>query len=198
MDVVMQLIGQHSFLRQICGYVVRGLAVVTFFAGLTGFVHIWKFTESLSGGQIPGAVLFLLIFVIAIYMVIHILWIRGAQFFALPEAEFSISHFSELFLKTAAEVYAAFSMPMAVACGVLIWFTGGGAQGIMMKVVPFAKRFGDYSFTGGLLHMVGGVLYAFFFFILLYLLAELLVMVLDITMNIRFTRTVAEQLEKKK
>ncbi len=167
-------------------------------AGITGFVQIWKFTETLQIGQMPGSVIFILLFIVAIYMVVHILLLRAGALLEMPEAEFGIVHIGLVFIKLAGELYAAFAVPMALGGGILIWFTSGRAQEIIGRVAPFLKYFGDYTFTGGIVHILGGLLYAFFTLIVSYILAELLMMALDVTMNIRFMRHVAEQFEKNK
>jgi len=197
MPMVLQKLAQEKFFRKICVIALQVLAVVAGFAGITGFVQIWNYTSRLQGSVLPGGVIFILFFVVAVYMVVHTLWIRSQQLQELPEAEFCIVHIAASFIRLVGELYACLAVPVAVGGGIFIWFGQGGAKDFIKNLFPLLKSFGEANFLGGIEFILGGVFYALFVLLFCYLLAELLVILLDLTMNTRFTRQIVEQYDKK-
>ena len=188
MPMVLQQMAREIFFRKICASALRLLAVVAVFAGLTGFVHIWNYTVKQQGSQIPGCVIFILLFAVAVYMVVHTLLIRAGQLLELPETEFGIVSIASVFLRLGGELYASIAIPIAVGGGIFIWFGREDARYFIRSVTPMVKGFGDGTFLGGIEFMLGGVFCAFFVLLLSYLLAELLEIMLKLAMGSKATR----------
>lgn len=178
--MVLQQLAQEKFLRKICAIALRLLAVVAVFAGLTGFVKIWNYTVNQQGSEIPGCVIFILAFAVAVYMVVHSLLIRAGQLLELPETQFGMVSIASIFLRLGGELYVSVSLPIAIGGGIFIWFGREDAKDFITSVVPMVKSFGDGTFLGGIEFMLGGVFYALFVLLLSYLLSELLEIVLKL------------------
>lgn len=151
-------------LRVVAGLVVP-LSLVTFFkAG--------KVIFDLPASGILGGILFQMFFVVAIYCVVHGLFIRARNIDALPGGDYNMFPLAAIVVRALGEAFAAFISLVAVGGGFFVWFTGKGVSAILSPLPGFLPVFGDTTFMGGIQFMVGGVLSAFAVLALAYLLAE--------------------------
>ena len=198
MKPVLQLISQGDFFRKAFAMFLRALAVVTVIAGLVVWVMVWK---SLSGATVLlvlGIIIFQILFVIAIYMVVHALLIRADDITKLPNADYTVIPIVSVALKLCGEIYACFMAVISLAGGILIWFIGSNAFYFIRKSTIFMPGYGSGSdFLGGLIFIVGGWLIAFFVLAVFYFLAETVVVLVDIAKNTKITRQIAEKQSKK-
>ena len=130
-------------------------------------------------------------------MVVHTIFIRAGDISALPDSDYTVIPIVSIALKLCGEIYACFSVVVAIAGGILIWFIGGNAFYFIRKSSPLyaGAGFGGYNsdFLGGLMFMVGGWLVAFLVLVIFYFFAETVVVMADIAKNTKITREVAEQ-----
>ena len=198
MESVLQLIAQGRFFRKAVAVILQALAVVVSIAGLVAWMSMWKFAARAPFFALLGIVFFQLLFVVALYMVAHTLFIRARDIAALPDEEFYVIPIVAIALKLIGEVYASFVAVMSVAGGILIWFMRGYAFSLVKKAAPFVPRLGNgEGFVGGLLFMGGGLFAAFVVLVLTYFLAEAVCMMAESARNIKITRQIAEQYDKK-
>jgi hypothetical protein len=197
MKPVLQLISVGQFFRKAFAIFLQILAVVIAIAGLVAWVGIWKSVAGQDASLILGIIIFQLFFVIAIYMVVHTMFIRAGDISALPDSDYTVIPIVSIALKLCGEIYACFSVVVAIAGGILIWFIGGNAFYFIKKSGIFmpGPGFGGYGsdFLGGIMFIVGGWLLAFLVLVISYFLAETVVVLADIAKNTRITREVAEQ-----
>lgn len=197
MKPVLQLISVGQFFRKAFAIFLQILAVVIAIAGLVAWVGIWKSVAGQDASLILGIIIFQLFFVIAIYMVVHTMFIRAGDISALPDSDYTVIPIVSIALKLCGEIYACFSVVVAIAGGILIWFIGGNAFYFIKKSGIFmpGPGFGGYGsdFLGGIMFIVGGWLLAFLVLVISYFLAETTVVLADIAKNTRITREVAEQ-----
>jgi len=201
MKPVLQLISLGHFFRKAFAVFLQILAVVIAIAGLVNWVGIWKSVAGQDALLILGIIIFQLFFVIAVYMVVHTMFIRAGDISALPDSDYTVIPIVSIALKLCGEIYACSSAVLAVAGGILIWFIGGNAFYFIQKSGIFMSGpgFGGYGsgFLGGIMFIVGGLLLAFLVLVVSYFLAEIVAVVADIAKNTRITREVAEQYIKK-
>jgi len=198
MESVLQPIAQGRFFRKAVAVILQALAVVVSIAGLVAWMSMWKFAARAPFFALLGIVFFQLLFVVALYMVAHTLFIRARDIAALPDEEFYVIPIVAIALKLIGEVYASFVAVMSVAGGILIWFMRGYAFSLVKKAAPFVPRLGNgEGFVGGLLFMGGGLFAAFVVLVLTYFLAEAVCMMAESARNIKITRQIAEQYDKK-
>ena len=194
MKPVLQLISVGHFFRKAFAIFLQILAVVITIAGLVSWVGVWKSVAAQDVSVILGIIIFQLFFVIAIYMVVHTMFIRADDISALPDADYTVIPIVSIVLKLCGEIYACFSVVVAIAGGILIWFIGGNAFYFIKKSSLFMPGFGYGSdFLGGLMFIVGGLLVSFIVLVVFYFFAETVVVITDIAKNTKITREVAEQ-----
>ena len=194
MKPVLQLISVGHFFRKAFAVFLQILAVVIAIAGLVSWVGVWKSVAGQDASLILGIIIFQLFFVIAVYMVVHTIFIRAEDISELPDTDYTVIPIVSISLKLCGEIYACFAAVLAIAGGVLIWFIDGNAFYFIRKSSPFMPSFGYSSdFLGGLTFMVGGWLVAFLVLVGFYFLAETVVVIIDIAKNTKIIREVAEQ-----
>jgi hypothetical protein len=197
MESVLQLIAQGKFFRKAFTVVLQALAIVVSIAGLVVWMSMWKFAARAPFVVLLGIVIFQLLFVLALYMVAHTLFIRARDIAQLPDEEFYVIPIAAIALKLIGEVYASFVAVMSVASGILIWLMRGYAFSLVKMAAPFVPRLGNgEGFVGGLLFMGGGLFAAFVVLVLTYFLAEAVLVMAESARNLKITRQIAEQHDK--
>ena len=198
METVIEKISQGQFFRKAFAVALQILAVVIVTAALVAWITIWKSISGYSAEAILGVIIFQFLFVIAIYMVVHILLIRAGNINALPDSYYTVIPIVSITLKLIGEAYASFVSVISVAGGILTWFIGSSAFYMVKKSAPLIPNYGSgEGFWGGLVFMAGGLFSAFVGLVLFYFLAESVIVLVDIARNINITRSIAEQDKKK-
>ena len=194
MKPVLQLISVGHFFRKAFAVFLQILAVVIAIAALVSWIGVWRSVAGQDISLILGIIIFQLFFVIAVYMVVHTIFIRAEDISELPDTDYTVIPIVSISLKLCGEIYACFSIVVAIAGGILIWFIGGNAFYFIRKSSLFMPGFGYGSdFLGGLMFIVGGWLVAFLVLVIFYFFAETVVVITDIAKNTKITREVAEQ-----
>jgi hypothetical protein len=197
MESVLQLIAQGSFFRKAFAIVLRTLAIVVSIAGLLTWMSLWRVAAQAPFVALLCIVIFQLLFVVALYMVAHTLFIRARDIAALPDEDFYVIPIAAIALKLVGELYASFVAVMSVAGGILMWPMRGYAYSLVKMAIPFVPRLGNAEgFMGGLLFMAGGLFAAFVVLVLSYFLAEAVLVLAESARNIKITRQIAEQYDK--
>jgi hypothetical protein len=186
MEAVLEKISQGQFFRKAFAVALQILAVVIVTAALVAWIIVWKSISGYSAEAIFGIIIFQLLFVIAVYMVVHILLIRAGNINALPDSEYTVIPIVSITLKLFGEIYASFVAVISVAGGILTWFIGSSALYMVKRSAPLFPSYGNgEGFWGGLVFMVGGLFSAFVGLVLFYFLAEAVVVLIDIAKNIK-------------
>ncbi|MEI6610450.1 MAG: hypothetical protein WCO53_11985 [Deltaproteobacteria bacterium] len=186
METVLEKISQGQFFRKAFAVALQILAVLIAIAALVAWITVWKSISGYSPEAILGIIIFQLLFVIAVYMVVHILLIRAGNISALTDSEYTVIPIVSITLKLFGETYASFVTVISVAGGILTWFIGSSAFYMIKKSAPLVPSYGSgEGFVGGLVFMVGGLFSAFVGLVLFYFLAEAVVVLVDIAKNIK-------------
>jgi hypothetical protein len=198
MKPVLVLISQEQFFRKAFAVALQILSAVFAIAGLLSWIGIWKSISDYSAAAIIGIIIFQLFFVIAIYMVVHILLIRAGDINVLPDADYIVIPIVSICLKLAGEVYACFITMISIGGAILLWFLGGNAIYLIKRSAPLVPGFGGGDgFWGGLIFMFGGLFTALFVLVIFYFLGETVVLISDAARNLKITRKIAEQYDRK-
>lgn len=192
MKPVLQVTSQGQLFSRVFAIILRILAVVAIIAGLVSWIAGWGVVFRLPAVGVIGGIIFQLIFVVAVYMVVHTLLIRAKEIAGLPEAEYVVIPILAIFFKLVGEVFAAFVVPITVGGGILMWFAGAYALQLLGNITSFIPYLGGASFVGGILLMVFGVLVSFLVLLYCYWLSEFTIVFVDIARNTRATRQVTE------
>jgi hypothetical protein len=188
MEAVLEKISQGQFFRKAFAIALQVLAVVIALAALWAWITAWK---SIAGSEysakaILGIIIFQLLFVIAVYMVVHILLIRAGNINSLTDSDYIVIPIVSISFKLFGEIYASFLTVISIAGGILTWFIGSGAFYMIKSSAPIVPSYGSgEGFWGGLVFMAGGLFSAFVGLVLFYFLSEAVIVLVDIGKNIK-------------
>lgn len=172
------LIAQPRFFCRLVSIALRACAALVVLFSLATFFHVGKLTFELPAQAIPGAVLFEIFFVLAIYAVVHVLLIRARDIDQLQAGEFFALPLAAVVTRLLGEAYAAFVSLVGIGGGVFVWFTGQAIAKVFNPLLRalFPALRDDPSFMGGIEFMVSGVLVGLAALIVAYAVSEALVL----------------------
>lgn len=175
---------KYEIFRKVFSTVLRVIAVLTAVGGFVVWVLMWKLVFEIPSAGVAGGIIFQLFFLVAIYMVVHAVFLRAKHISDLPRGEYPIIPVISLFLKLLGEAYAAFTAAIAVGGGILIWFAGGYGLELLENVSRYVPRYeGGTTFLSGILFLLMGIIFAFFILVSFYFVSQLLVVFVDIAKN---------------
>lgn len=187
MKPLLGLLAQGRFFRKLTAMVLRVEAVMTVICCLVLILVLGKQILDLSITGKIGGIIFILLFVITIYMLVHTLLVRAGNIAGQAESDYNIVFIAFILTKLLGELAAIYIVFLSVGGGIFIWFAGADANYVLKEVF---SRFPPVSepFTSGLLVIIGGLTLAFFVLVLAYLLAELLLVFVSIALNTKKSR----------
>jgi len=189
MKKVIDAISDGRFFKKAVAMFLRILALVIIIWSIMSWVGVWKAIVADSAKTIIGMAIFQILFIVALYMVVHAMLIRANDIEGLSDETYTMISITSVFFKLCGEVYAAFGVIVSLAGGILIWFIGRNAYYFIGKVSLFKYGYGfGYDFLGGLTFIVGGWLVAFFVLIFFYFLSEAVIVIADIAKNTKKSR----------
>ncbi len=172
MRTVLNWLAAPRHLNRMLAITLRALAALIVPFSLVTFFKAGKVIFDLPASGILGGIVFQMFFVLAIYAVVHGLFIRARNIDALPGAEYNLFPLAAILVRATGEAIAAFVSLVAVGGGIYVWFTGKGVGTILNPPPKFLPLYGDTTFMGGIEFMVGGVLSAILLVVVTYLAAE--------------------------
>jgi hypothetical protein len=196
---VLKHISEGRLFSRVFAIAIRIFAVLIALGGIVGWVQAWRMVGDLHGFGVLGGIVFQVVFLIAIYMVTHVLLIRASDIARLPMSEFTVIPIVSIFFRTLGEVYACLISALGAGGCVLILFAGDndlvyramrympGTSLVSELAFSFARG-ADSSFIAANLFLLSSALSAFFALVFFYLLAEGTVVFVDIARNIRGLR----------
>jgi hypothetical protein len=191
MRTVLNWLAAPRHLNRLLAITLRVLAALIVPFSLVTFFKAGKVIFDLPASGILGGIVFQLFFVLAIYGVVHGLFIRARNIDALPGTEYNIFPLAALLVRALGEAIAVFIGLVAVGGGVYVWFTGKGVGTILNPPPNFLPLFGDTTFMGGIEFMVGGVLSAILVIVVTYLAAEGLQLLTQAAVRMQESRSAA-------
>lgn len=172
MRTVLNWLTEPRQFNRLLAITLRVLAALIVPFSLVTFFKAGKLIFDLPASGILGGIMFQIFFVLAIYAVVHGLFIRARHIDALPGGEYNMFPLAAVLVRAAGEAMAAFISLVAVGGGIYVWFTGKGVGTILNPPPKFLPLFGDTTFMGGIEFMVGGVMTSILVIVLAYLVAE--------------------------
>ncbi len=176
MRPVLNLLEQERFLRRAVAVTLKvGAALIVLFS-LTLFFSAGRLLFDLPPNGILGAVLFEVLFVLAVYAAVHVLLIRARDIEQLTGGDFIALRLAPTLLRALAEAYAGFVSLVAIGTGFFVWFTNLSVDKVLYPAVRalFPSMREDASFMGGIEFMLSGILVSIGVLLLAYVLAEAL------------------------
>lgn len=179
MRVALDWLAEPRHFNRLIAITMRTVAVVVVPFSLVTFFKAGKVIFDLPPSGILGGILFQALFVLAIYGVVHGLFLRARDIDTLPGGDYNMFPLAALVVRAAGEAFTVFVSLIAIGGGIFVWFTGKGVNAILKPLPGFLPVFGDATFMGGIQFMIGGVLSAVLVLGVAYLAAEALGLVAD-------------------
>jgi hypothetical protein len=197
MKPVLNTVSQGKLFSRVVAIILRIVAIIAIIKGVVSWIGIWTLVFHLSALGVIGGIIFQLIYVIAIYMVVHVILIRAAQISNLPAADYTVIPIIAIFLKLVGEVFACFVVPVAVGACIFIWLAGYGVFDMICPISECVPYLGSGGiFLCGLFVMIFGVVISFLVLMYCYFLSEFTIVFVDIAGSTKATRQIAEQYDK--
>jgi hypothetical protein len=182
MRSLLDLLSRGKDCRKVAAFFLRALAVLIAVSAIVSLFLNWEALfkprpsvvfgrveeASLTGeGAIVGVVS-IVMFVLALYLVIHTLLIRASDIRQAPEDEFTFIPLMAIGLKLIGEIYAGIAIVTSVIGGLLIWITADTssfrALRLLFDFTPFTPGYrsgligGSGFFVAGLNLILGGII----------------------------------------
>lgn len=174
MNRLLPLLGKPGFLSKLVAVMLRVSAAVVTLVSIAFIFHAGKKTFELTTQTIMGGVLFDVLYIVAIYAVVHAILIRASDIEHMPQQDFTVLSMGAILLKLVGEVYAFFVALTAIGGGIYVWFTNQGVSTILNPMPWFYPAPSNPNFTGGLTIILAGLLLATAVLIFFYMLSELI------------------------
>lgn len=168
----LSMLARPSFVNRSIAILLRVLAGLTVPYSLVAVFKAGKVTFELPPSGILGGVLFLLVFVLAIYAVVHTLLIRAREIDGLPGADYNMFSLSAILIKLTGEAWAMFVALVGIGGAMFVWFAEQGVSTILNPLPRFFPTVGNTNFMGGIEFLVGSEVMAIVALIGAYTAAE--------------------------
>ena len=155
-----------------------GALVVPF--SLVLFFKVGKVLFEQPVSQIPGGILFELFFVVAVYCVVHGLFIRADDVDRLPVGAHNMFRLAAVIARALGETTGAFVILVSVGSALYEWLTAKGIGTLLSLFPDHLPILGGSSFMGGIQLMAGGVVGGIAMLVLSYLIAEAFGLIADV------------------
>jgi hypothetical protein len=193
-EPLLQLLSRGKFFRKVFSIWLRVSVIGFALAGLLVFIALWKVISDMSSGAIIGGILFQLLWIIAVYAVVHIGWIRSVDIDRLPEGKFTMIPIASLLLRMAGEMYAAFGLVISLGGCIFFWFSGNNGLFALRSLMPLAGPSLLMALAGsslsdgsplleGSLFLITGAMTSLLGLIVSYLLAESIIVITEVALN---------------
>lgn len=182
----LKLASKGSFFRKVIAIALRVIAVLLAIGGAVLFVEGFKFIMQLPSAEMLGGIIFEVFLIVAVYIVVHILWIRAGGIGRLPESEFNVIPIVALLVKMWGEVYAGAGAVVVVGAGIFMWFAGPNIQFFLQQLVPMFPNFApssNQSFEAGLMLIIYGLAICFSVLVISYFVSEMILLGVQIERN---------------
>ena len=193
MRTVLNWLAEARQFNRMLAITLRVLAALIVPFSLVTFFKAGKVIFDLPASGILGGIVFQVFFILAIYAVVHGLFIRARNIDALPGGEYNMLPLAAILIRAAGEAIAAFISLVAVGGGIYVWFTGKGVGTILNPPPKFLPLFGDTTFMGGIEFMVGGVMSAILVIVVTYFAAEGLQLISEAAGRLQESRRVVSE-----
>jgi len=169
---ILRWLSEPANFNRIMAITFRAVAVLMIPLGLITFFKAGKTVFDLPASEILGGILFEMLYVVAIYGMVHVLYLRASDIDRLPAGKYNMFPLSALVIRAIGESYAAYLIGVSAGGAMYIWFTAKSIRSILDPLPTLVPMFGGPNFIGGIQFLAGGVLTAIAVLGLCYLLAE--------------------------
>jgi hypothetical protein len=165
---------------------LRILGVFALLAGVFMVIGTLKIAFDLpQSAATLGGILATALLGAAVFAVFQILFYRADSVSRLPDSQFTVMPVFSFLFRAWGESFATFVTTLGVAGGLFTWFSDMSVSRLLESFLPIPRMPVEGSFIGGLLFLALMAVLAFGALIFSYFLAESVIVVADISRNIR-------------
>jgi uncharacterized membrane protein (DUF485 family) len=189
---VLGALAQGTVIRNAIAVVMRVAAVLILLGGLLAVIQILKVSFQIpSATATIGGLLVAVLLAVAAFAVAQIYLFRAQSVHDLEDSPFTIIPILSILFRAAGEAYAVGALALGVGGCLFTWLSGMNpamllsAMGEIMPPIPGLTELGGQSFVSGMVFLVTMAVAAFVALVAFYALAELVVVLVDIAINVR-------------
>src|SRR5258708_15706858 len=179
----------------ICNAIALGMrvgAVLILLGGLLVVVQVLKQSFQISSATATiGGLLVAVLMAAAFFAVSQIYLFRAQSVYDLEDSPFTIIPILSILFRASGEAYAVGALAFGVGGCLFTWLSGMSPMTLLsglggfMPPIPGLNELGGQSFVSGLIFLVTMIIAAFGALVAFYALAELVVVLVDIAINVR-------------
>jgi hypothetical protein len=177
MKPVLNWLGRPANFNRVMAITMRTTAVLIVPLCLVTFFKVGKVIFELPASEMLGGIIFEVAYMLAIYCVVHGLYIRAQDIDHLNGEQFNMLPLSAIVVRSVGEVGAAYLAWVSLGGGIYVWFTAKSIRTLLDPLPALLPVFGGTNFIGGIQFMTAGMLSAVVMLGIAYLLAEGLLLV---------------------
>lgn len=188
-------LAQGKLIRRSIAVALQIGAVLVLVAALVMLVLILKqsFQTGTSAGATIGGITMALLLAGALFAVSQIYLFRANSVRELDDSPFTVIPIVSILFRAAGETYAVVALALGIGGCVFTWLSGANPGTVLTAIGgnlgPFAPNLagetGNGPFLDGLAFLAGLAVMGFLTLVSFYALAELVVMIVDIAINVR-------------
>jgi hypothetical protein len=189
---VLGALAQGRVIRNAIALVMRIGALLVLLGGLFVVIQVLKMSFQISSAAATiGGVLLAVLMAAAFFAVAQIYLFRAQSVYDLEDSPFTIIPILSILFRASGEAYAIGAIAFGVGGCLFTWLSGMSPTmllsglGVLMPPIPFLGEMGSQSFVSGLVFLVSMIVAGFATLIAFYALAELVVVLVDIAINVR-------------
>ena len=187
---ILGALAQGKVIRNTIAIVMQVAAVVVLLGGLLAVIQILKLAFNMPAATATIGALFLAILVAAaLFGVAQIYLYRAQSVRDLEDSAFTVIPILSILFRTTGEAYAVFAVAFGVGGCLFTWLSGMSPRMLLAGMGDFLPPMlaggGSSAFVDGLLFLVVMLIAAFGSIVAFYALAELVIVLVDIAMNVR-------------
>jgi hypothetical protein len=189
---VLGALAQGRVIRNAIALVMRVGAVLILLGGLLVVIQVLKMAFQISAATATiGGLLLAVLMAAAFFAVAQIYLFRAQSVHDLEDSPFTIIPIISILFRASGEAYAIGALAFGVGGCLFTWLSGMSPTmllsglGGFMPPIPGLNEMGGQSFVSGLVFLVTMIIAGFAALIAFYALAELVLVLVDIAINVR-------------
>lgn len=172
MQPILEWLARSGNFNRVVAVTMRSVAVLVVPLSLVTFFKAGKVIFDLPASEILGGIFFEMAYIVAIYCVVHGLFIRAQDVDRLTGERFNMFPLASIVIRSIGETGAAYLACISIGGGIYVWFTAKSIRTLLDPLPTLLPVFGGTNFIGGIQFMTAGLLSAVALLGMAYLLAE--------------------------
>jgi hypothetical protein len=189
---VLGALAEGRVIRNAIALVMRLAAVLVLLGGLLVVITVLKTSFQISSAAATiGGLLVAVLMAAAFFAVSQIYLFRAQSVHDLEDSPFTIIPILSILFRASGEAYAVGALAFGVGGCLFTWLSGMSPMTLLSQLggfvpsIPGLNEMGGQSFVSGLVFLVTMIIAGFGALVAFYALAELVVVLVDIALNVR-------------